>query len=222
MEPQVTRILLCDDHALYRECLRGFFERWDEFEVAGEASDGLEAVRLCDEKAPDLVLMDVEMPGMNGIEAAGIIHERHPGTVIVMLTVSMEDGDLAEAVNAGAQGYILKNVSARQLREHLHSALKGESVLSCAMGKVCTEIIKNGFVPNSSRTEPSKSSSLLDEQERQILRYMAQGESNKEIGAHLYLGENTVKKKISTILAKLGLENRVQAVVFAIHDGLID
>lgn len=221
MSTHPAKILLCDDHNLYRECLRGFFERWEEFEVIGEASNGLEAVKFCRANTPDLVLMDVEMPVMNGIDAARKILEENPDVTVIMLTVSMGEDHLVGAIRNGVRGYILKNVHARELRECLNSALAGEATLSSEATMLCLDIIKNGHVPDSSQAVSSKALSLLTNQERQILYYVALGESNKEIGARLYIGESTVKKRFSTILAKLGLENRVQAAVFAIHAGLV-
>ena len=222
MSSQPAKILLCDDHNLYRECLRGFFERWSEFEVIAEAKNGLEAVEEYRRERPDLVLMDVEMPVMSGIEAARRILDEDPGASIVMLTVSTSEDNLVDAIKGGARGYILKSVHARELRDGLNAALAGEVILSSEATMLCLDVIKRGFVPERSGGEPSRALlATLTDQERQILYHVALGESNKEIGSRLYIGESTVKKRFSTILAKLGLENRVQAAVFAIHSGLV-
>lgn len=217
-----ARILICDDHNLYRDCLRAFFDRWDEFDVVGEAKNGLEAVEFCKREKVDLVLMDVEMPVMSGIEATRAIHEDDPDVFVVMLTVSASEDYLVEAVKNGARGYILKSVHVRELRDSLNAALAGEAVLSNEATLLCLDIIRKGFVPHESGNgAAARALSSLTKQERQILYYVALGETNKEIGERLYIGESTVKKRFSTVLVKLGLENRVQAAVFAIHAGLV-
>ena len=222
MKSSVAKVLLADDHVLYRECLRGLFERWDDFQVVGEASNGAEALDLCRQLKPDLVLMDVSMPVLSGIDAAKTIVKEMPEATVVMLTASLEEDSLIAAMQSGARGFLLKNIHGYQLRNRLREALGGETVLSGDVILKCLDIIRSKRSSTQLGFDASGMLSTLTDQEREILLYVALGESNKEIGARLYIGESTVKKRFSVILAKLGLENRVQAAVFALHAGLIE
>lgn len=221
MDMQLTRILLVDDHALYREGLRELIDRWDGFCVIGEAENGQEAIDFCEKTLPDVVLMDVQMPVKDGVEATGILHERYPELPIVMLTVTGDEDSLFDAIRNGARGYILKNTHARQLKTRLRDVLRGDSVLSSEVtGKVMAAAGKQG---GSTQTREARiADRFLTEQERLILKYVALGESNREVGAHLSVSEGTVKKQLSTILLKLGLSNRVQAATFAMRAGIAD
>lgn len=227
MEEKRTRLVLVDDQLLYREGLRGLIEHWPEFEVVGEASDGREAVALCARVRPDLVLMDLQMPVMNGIEAASAVHEALPDTIIVMLTVASADDLVLDALQAGIRGYLLKDAPARQLRNRLHGILQGEMALSGAVTEaVVSELSRLREVEETAKLRgvdeslPADSASSLTQRERDILRLVALGKSNEEIGAELYLSLGTVKKQLGVIMQRLYLENRVQLAVYAVKHGL--
>jgi DNA-binding NarL/FixJ family response regulator len=211
-------LLLADDHALFRDGLRSLIGHWDEFRVAGEAVNGEEAVELCRQLLPDMVLMDVHMPVMNGVEATRQIQAEFPSTPVVMLTMSLEEKNLFEAIKAGARGYILKDTPAHQLRERLREVARGEVPLSGAIAaKILTEFNRQHAAPaGDSNPEP------LTEREIQILQLVAEGLSNDEIGARLFLSDQTVKKLLSNVMQKLHLNNRVQAAVYAVRKGLAE
>jgi two-component system, NarL family, response regulator LiaR len=214
-EPKVATLLLADDHTLFREGLRELISHWEEFQVIGEAANGQEAVERCRERTPDIVLMDVHMPVMDGVEATRLIHLELPATSVVMLTMSVEEKNLFEAIKQGARGYVLKDTSAHQLRERLGEVVRGEVPLS---GVIAAKILDEFNRQQSG--EPAKQAQPLAEREIQILRLVAEGLSNEEIGTRLFLSEQTVKKQLSTVLQKLHLNNRVQAAAYAIRTGL--
>jgi two-component system, NarL family, response regulator LiaR len=210
-----STLVLADDHTLFRDGLRELIGHWDEFRVVGEAENGQEAVDLCRQLRPDIVLMDVQMPVMNGVDATLSIRKEVPATSIVMLTMSVEEKLLFEAIKHGARGYILKNISARELRERLHEVVRGEVPLSGAIaGKILAEF-------NRQRTaEDSRELEALTEREIEILRLVAEGLSNEEIGTRLFLSDQTVKKQLSSVMQKLHFNNRVQIAVYAVRKGL--
>lgn len=219
-----ARVLLVDDQVLYREGLCGLVRRWPEFEVAGEASNGREAVEFCRRSVPDLVLMDVQMPVMDGVEATGIICDAHPGIAVVMLTVTDDDEYLFGALYNGARGYILKDMPSRQLRNRLQGVIRGGGVLSDAVTERVLRELGSSRAQRHlvARGDEQGSPAKLSEREIQILRLVAKGLSNEEIGAQLYLSAGTVKKQLSALMQKLYLSNRVQIAVYAIRVGLVD
>lgn len=213
----IARLFLVDDHRLVLDGLRELASHWPEFQVVGEASNGKDAVELCRECLPDIVLMDIQMPVLNGVEAARIIHNEFPEISVVMLTMSEDEKDLFESLKQGAQGYILKNISAQQLRERLHEVLAGEAPLSGAIAsKILVEFNR------LSASEASGQPEVLTEREIQILQLVAEGQTNSEIGLKLHLSEQTVKKQLSLVMRKLHLNNRVQAAAYAIRKGLTE
>lgn len=220
---ETTRVLLVDDQVLYREGLRELMRHWPEFSVVGEASDGREAVEFCRREKPDLVLMDVQMPVMDGVQATDAIMRENPGVAVVMLTVANDDKYLFGALSCGARGYLLKDMPARQLRNRLQGVARGEAALS---GAVTSKVLKELNLHSSGRTlrdaDRDGAVASLTEREIDILRLVAQGLSNEEIGTQLYLSAGTVKKQLSALMQKLYLDNRVQVAVFAIRSGLID
>lgn len=226
MDKQVTSVLLVDDQVLYREAMRGLIERWPEFEVVAEASDGAEAVELAYALEPDLVLMDVRMPKMDGVQASREILEKLPDTAIVMLTVESEKDLVFSALDSGVRGYLLKDTPARKLRDRLHSVVQGEATLSESVaGSVIDEFARmrdasEARWDQAANREVSPSTERLTDREKDILRLLAQGKSNEEIGAELYLSVGTVKKQLSNLMLRLHLENRVQAAVYAVKMGL--
>ena len=214
-------VLVVDDRSLYREGITSLFEKWDDFDVIGEASNGLEAIEFCRVWPPDIVLMDVKMPNMNGIEATRVITAENPAIAVVMLSVYMDFDDVITAIRNGARGYLLKNTHAKQLRGHLRSIVAGGSAVSDDVASVCFEFIRQ--VPSESvRPGGSHDAASLTDHEKQLIRLVAMGYSNREIGKRLFVGEGTVKKQVSGLLAKLGLENRVQAAVYALRSGLAE
>lgn len=215
MNIEKKRILLADDHILFRKGLAQLLNSQPDFQVAGEASDGLEALDKARELMPDLILMDIDMPRCDGREATRLIMAELPYVVIVILTVSDDEQDLFAAIKGGAQGYLLKKIDPQDLFEQLRGLARGEAALSRLMAnKILREFV---------REEPpqrSASGGALTEREQQVLRLVARGLSNREIAASLVIAENTVKNHLRNILTKLHMENRVQAAAYALREGL--
>lgn len=207
------RILLVDDHALFRAGMTSLLASRDTVEVVGEAQNGLEAVEAARKLAPDIVLMDVHMPSMDGIQAARLITAERPQSRVVMLTVSDKDEDLFEAIKAGAMGYLLKNLEPEELFDYLVGIARGEAPISRGMAaKILAE-----FAAQASRareTAPAELAGALTPREREVLGLVASGATNREIAVKLTLTENTVKNHLRNILGKLHLENRVQAAAY--------
>jgi two-component system, NarL family, nitrate/nitrite response regulator NarL len=211
------RLLLADDHTLFRKGLASLLEKEPGFEVIGEAQDGAEAIRKAQADKPDLVLMDIHMPGVNGLEATRQITNALPATRIVMLTISEEDKDLFEAIKCGAHGYLSKKVEPEKLRELIEGVFRGEAPLS---GATAAKILKE-FAAQASKDSETTAVSDLTPREKEVLQLLAAGLTNKEIGIRLDIAENTVKNHLKNILAKLHLQNRVQAATLAIQKGML-
>ena len=212
------RLLLVDDHALFREGLAGIIGAQPYMEVVGEADDGLEAFVKAEELKPDLILMDVQMPGMDGLEATRQIKQILPKTIIVMLTVRDDDEKLFEAIKNGAQGYLLKDIRSQNLLEMLRGALRGEAALSSSLaGRMLSEFrrLSKGGIPEK------EDDSGLTEREQQVLLHAAQGATDKEIAVALTISLNTVKTHIRNILAKLHVRTRREAARVAKGKGLV-
>ena len=212
------RVMIVDDQVLFREGLSGLLGSQPDFTVVGEAGDGEEAVALARELSPDLVLMDIRMPKMTGLDATRIIRREVPEAKIVILTVSDDDDDLFEAIKAGAIGYLLKNLKARALFDRVRGAFRGEAALSPLLA---TRVMEE-FARQRRREATSPESPGLTDRERTVLQLVIGGSSNKEIAARLDIAESTVKRHLHNILEKLHLENRVQAAAYAVRKGLID
>ena len=213
-----VRVLLVHDHALFREGLAGIINSQADMQVVGEANDGLEAFVKAQELKPDLILMDVQMPGMDGIEAVRQIKQVLPETIIVMLTVRGDDNMLFEALKNGAQGYLLKEIRSPGLLEMLRGALRGEAALSPNLaGRVLSEFrrISKGGVPEK------EDDGGLTEREHQVLVEASKGATDKEIAATLNISLNTVKTHIRNILAKLHVRTRREATRAAQAKGLL-
>jgi two-component system, NarL family, response regulator LiaR len=208
--PKRTRLLLCDDHSVVRQGLKMFLALDDTLEVVGEASNGLEAVRLVERLRPDVVLMDLVMPVMDGVAAIREIKTRFPDTEIIAVTSVLEDAKVIGAVQAGAIGYLLKDTQADALVEAIHAAGRGEVRLHPEAVKRLSREVKT----------PDASESLTP-RETQILRLIAQGHANKIIARVLGVEERTVKTHVSSLLSKLGLNSRTQAALFALKVGLV-
>ena len=214
------RVVIADDHAIFRRGLKTVLAYEDDIEIAAEAADGEEAVRMSEESVPDVILMDVRMPKRTGIEATKILRDSVPSARIVMLTVSDEDSDLFEAIRAGAVGYLLKEVAIDEIAESIRAVAQGQSLISGSMAaKLLTEF---NDLTSRSEKQPKMAAPRLTERELQILKFVAEGKSNKEIGDDLFISENTVKNHVRNILEKLHLHSRMEAVVYAVREKLIE
>lgn len=215
--PRPIRVLLVDDQLLFRKGLRALFDEEAEFEVVGEASDGRAGIELARTTKPDAILMDINMPVCNGVEATRIIKAEMPEVKVVALTVSDDDQDLFEAIKVGAQGYLLKDLRPEDLFEMLRAVIRGETPISPAIaGKLLNEIRKRP------RHEESETGWDLTARELEVLQLVAEGLGNAEIAGRLFIVEGTVKNHLHNILEKLHLENRVQAAAYAIREGLVE
>ena len=210
------RILLADDHALFRGGLASLLKAWG-MEVVAEASDGLEAVQKARLLRPDLVLMDINMPQCNGLEATRQIKAEVPETKVVILTVSDDSDDLFEAMKSGAQGYMLKDLSSEQFGELLQGVARGEVALNPNMATR----IWNEFSKERAKRQAEAGEEALTERETEVLLLVAKGDSNKEVALALHISENTVGYHMKNILSKLHLKNRTQAVSYAHREGII-
>ena len=214
------RVMICDDHALFRRGLIMVLEAEDDIEVVAEAEDGDDALEKAVEFVPDVVLMDVRMPGVDGIEATRRIAEKVPTARILMLTVSDEEEDLYEAIKAGATGYLLKEVSIEEVAPAARAVVAGQSLISPSMASKLLGEFSNLAKRAEERT--SVPTPRLTERELEVLRLVAQGKSNREIAGDLYISENTVKNHVRNILEKLHLHTRMEAVMYAVREKLLD
>jgi two-component system NarL family response regulator len=215
------RIVIADDHALFRDGVASLVGAWGH-EVVGSAGTEDDAVAVATAVAPDLVLMDVRMPGGSGLAATARIRAARPETAIVILTVSEDEDDLFEAIKAGAQGYLLKNLEASQLRSMLEAVERGEAAITPATaGRIIDEFVRReraGGVDASRRTsDPDR----LTERELDVLGHVTRGLRNKEIAAHLGISENTVKYHLRNILEKLHAGSRAELAARAVREGLV-
>jgi DNA-binding NarL/FixJ family response regulator len=204
------RILLVDDHSVVRQGLRMFLGLDPELEVIGEAQDGAEALRMARELKPDVVLMDLLMPVMDGITATTAIRRELPDVEVLALTSVLEDASVVGAVRAGAIGYLLKDTQADELCRAIKAAAAGQVQLS---PKAAARLMREVRAPESPEA--------LTERETEVLRLLAQGQSNKEIAQTLSIGEKTVKTHVSNVLGKLGVQSRTQAALYAVRIGLV-
>jgi len=212
-----VRVLIVDDHTLFRSGVKALLARQDDFEVVGEASDGLDGIKRAKELRPDVILLDLHMPGLSGREAVRILAEECPESKVVMLTVSEDAEDLIETLRNGASGYLLKNIDTQTLIDSIRRAADGDSVVSPQMTSKLVRNIKAGPAA-AAPAERDK----LSPREREILAFIARGASNKEIARSLDVAESTVKIHVQHILRKLNLTSRVQAAVYAVENGLAE
>jgi DNA-binding NarL/FixJ family response regulator len=211
------KLVIADDHALFRDSLRSLLTARDH-EVAGEAADGEQAIRLAWELKPDVILMDLSMPGMGGLEATRRLAAELPDVKVVILTASPEERDLFEAIKAGAKGYLLKDIQSDQFFEFLDGVLRGEPALTPALARKLLE----EFAKPGSESRPNDPDALT-EREQDVLELMVSGTtSNRELAESLGITENTVKFHVRNILDKLHLHNRAQVVAFALRNRLVD
>ena len=212
-DPACIRVMVVDDHALFRRGIASVLRAEPGFEVVGEAEDGVEAIAQAPVLKPDVILMDVRMPRVNGLEATQQILSTLPQTKILMLSMSEDEDAVFEAVKNGAQGYLLKTADPEELFDALRGILRGEAPLSSGLAvKLLREFARQVQRPAA----PAPPQDALSPREKEILTLVADGRSNKEIATALALAENNVKNCVKKILEKLHLENRVQAAVFAL------
>jgi len=212
-----VRVLIVDDHDLFRSGLRNLLE--DEgVQIIGEASAGQEALNIVREVAPDVVVMDLNMPGMGGVEATRHISSIAPLTRVVMLTISDQDNDVIDAILAGACGYLLKDSSIQELIAGIRAAARGESLISPTIASKVLQRLR------ASNTQPDIESTIraeLSDREIEVLKLIANGKDNSMIAAELHISPKTVKNHISNILMKLQIDNRIQAAVYAVRSGIV-
>ncbi len=208
------RVLLVDDHQLFRSGVRALLARQPDIEVVGEAADGLDGVQQARQLRPDVVLLDLHMPGASGRDAVKTLSEDLPGTRVLMLTVSEDAEDLLDTLQAGAAGYLLKNIDTEYFVDAIRRAAAGDSVISPEMtGKLVAGLKRGAAAPLPERD-------VLSAREREVLGALARGASNKDLARQLDLAESTVKIHVQNILRKLKLNSRVQAAVYAVRHGI--
>jgi two-component system NarL family response regulator len=212
------RVLIADDHALFRKAIQSVLSDEGDIEVVGEANDGEEAVALAVEHAPDVVLLDVNMPKLRGIDAARAIKEQLPATQVVMFTVSDEEADLFDAIKAGASGYLLKEVDPSEVAEAVRQINSGHSLLSPA---VASKLVSE-FASMSKKSDEKALRPRLTEREVEVLGLASDGLTNRQIGRKLHISENTVKNHMRNILEKLHLHSRMEAVLYAVREEIIE
>ena len=206
------KIILIDDHTLFRSGIKALLSRQSDFDVIGEAADGFTGIKLVEQMRPDIVLLDLDMPVMNGRETLAQILSSNPQQTVVMLTVSEDNDDLTECMRIGARGFLLKNINADFLLDSIRKAVDGDNVFSPEM---TTRLVQSLISPSAPRTDQALAT--LTPRELEILGYLAAGHSNKVIARHLELAESTIKVHVQNILRKLNLSSRVQAAVYAVQ-----
>jgi DNA-binding NarL/FixJ family response regulator len=216
------RALIVDDHALFRRGLEMVLAAEDDIELVGEASDGTEAVQKAGESLPDVVLMDIRMPKSSGIEACRAMKEVAPSSKIVMLTISDEEEDLFEAIRAGASGYLLKDIPLDEVADVVRAVHGGQSLINPSMAaKLLTEFAALNKRDQEERAEQVPPPKLTD-REMQVLKLVAKGMNNRDIAKELFISENTVKNHVRNILEKLQIHSRMEAVMIAVREKLIE
>jgi DNA-binding NarL/FixJ family response regulator len=213
----MTRLLLCDDHAMFRQGLRSILETEDDVRIIGEASTGREAVRYALETKPDVVLMDIQMPELDGVAATKAILAEDPDIRVIILTMYRQDRYVFEAIKVGARGYMLKDADAGDLISAIRRVAAGETLLNAEMAaSILDEFRKTEQLP----AHPDHRIRELTDREEEILRHLAQGATNQEIAASLDVSEKTVRDRLSEIFSKLRLNNRTQAALYALREGI--
>ncbi|WP_427307975.1 response regulator [Cupriavidus sp. H39] len=211
------RILLIDDHTLFRSGIRALLQRQADFEIVDEAADGVEGIKRAKQHRPDVILLDLNMPGLSGLEALQLLVEDLPQTAVIMLTVSEEAEELAAALRGGARGYLIKNIETEALIAGIRRAAAGEPVISDSM---TAKLVAQFRAPAPAAAPRLEDAPRLTAREREIVQGLARGESNKEIARDLGVAESTVKIHVQNILKKLNLASRVQVAVYAVEHGL--
>lgn len=214
------RILLVDDHTLFRSGIRALLQRQSDFEIVDEASDGVEGIKRAKQHRPDVILLDLNMPGLSGLEALQLLVEDLPDSAVIVLTVSEEAEELATALRNGARGYLLKNIETEALTSAIRRAAAGEPVISESMTAKLVQQFRAPSPVAAARNGTTAGTTPLTAREREIVQGLVRGESNKEIARELGVAESTVKIHVQNILKKLSLASRVQVAVYAVEHGL--
>jgi DNA-binding NarL/FixJ family response regulator len=209
------RILLVDDHEVVRLGLKSLLERHPQFEIVGEAASAREALEKVENNHPDVVVMDIRLPGTSGIEACEEITSRFPETRVLMLTSYAEDEMLFSAIRAGASGYILKQIGGEELVRALEAVARGEALLDSAVTQRVFQEVRRAV-----KEEEASAFVHLSQQEKHVLLLVSEGRTNREIAKALFLGEGTVRNYVSSILSKLGVSNRAEAAAYAVEHNL--
>jgi DNA-binding NarL/FixJ family response regulator len=220
--PEPIRVLIADDHALFRRGLEMVLDEEQDIELVGQASDGTEAVARAGESLPDVVLMDIRMPKTSGIQAARAMKEAAPSAKIVMLTISDEEEDLFEAIRAGASGYLLKDIPLDEVADAVRAVHGGQSLINPSMaGKLLSEFATLARRDEDERPQQVPAPKLTD-REMEVLKLVARGMNNRDIAKELFISENTVKNHVRNILEKLQIHSRMEAVMIAVREKLIE
>jgi DNA-binding NarL/FixJ family response regulator len=214
---ETLRVLLVDDHDLFRTGLRNLLEE-QTVQVVGEAADGAQAIRMVKELAPDVVVMDLNMPGMTGVEATRHVTTLAPLTRVVVLTISDQDDDVMNAILAGACGYLMKDSSIQDLMQGIRAAAVGESLIS---PHIAAKVLQRLRATGTSEQDAATIRAELSDREIEVLKLIANGKDNANIAAELHISPKTVKNHISNILMKLQIDNRIQAAVYAVRSGIV-
>jgi DNA-binding NarL/FixJ family response regulator len=218
-EADNIQVVVVDDHNFFRQGLRGLLSE-QGLDVVGEAASGEAALKLVEATAPDVVVMDLSMPGIGGVEATRQLTAAAPNTRVLVLTIAADSGHMIDALMAGACGYLLKNASVDEIVTGIRAAAAGESLISPPIAaKLLDRLRASGHEPAEPAPEPV--GAQLSERELQVLRLLAAGKDNSEIAQELFISPKTVKNHISSILAKLHIENRIQAAVYAVRSGIV-
>jgi DNA-binding NarL/FixJ family response regulator len=222
LAPEPIRTMIVDDHALFRRGLEMVLEEESDIELVGQASDGDEAVAKAAESLPDVVLMDIRMPRSSGIEACRAMKEAAPSAKIIILTISDEEEDLFEAIRAGASGYLLKDIPLDVVAEAVRAVHDGQSLINPSMaGKLLSEFATLARRDGEPRAQEVPAPKLTD-REMQVLKLVARGMNNRDIAKELFISENTVKNHVRNILEKLQIHSRMEAVMVAVREKLIE
>ncbi len=213
-----TTVLVVDDHALFRDAMTALISRWDDFVVVGTAADGTGAIALARTLRPRLVLMDVRMDGMGGVEATRVITAADPDVKVAMLTMSSLGEDVYQALRSGAHGYLSKDEPADRLHAYLTGLMAGEAAMSAT---IAARVLAEFGMPGGSGRSVPPAHERLTHRERDVLRLLVEGLSNDEIAQRLFLSEATVKKHLGSIMTKLHVRNRVQVAVLGVRQGIV-
>ena len=209
------RIILVDDHEVVRLGLKSLLERHPQFEVVGEAGSARDALELVAATEPDVVVMDIRLPGTSGIEACEQIVDQYPNTKVIMLTSYAEDEMLFSAIRAGASGYVLKQIASEELVKAIEAVGRGEALLDPAVTQRVIQEVRRAVTE-----EEASAFAHLSQQEKHVLLLVSEGKTNREIAKNLFLGEGTVRNYVSSILSKLGVNNRAEAAAYAVEHSL--
>lgn len=210
-----SKIMIVDDHEVVRLGLISLLEQNSQYEVVAQAENALDAIKLVETKRPDIVLMDIRLHGMSGIDACEQICKKYPDTKVIMLTSFAEDEMLFSAIKAGASGYVLKQVNAKDLINSIESVARGEASLDPAVTQRVFQEVRKAV-----REEEASAFSSLSQQERMVLKLVSEGKTNRDIAQNLFLGEGTVRNYVSSILSKLNVSNRAEAAAYAVEHNL--